>query len=110
MPPIRIVSIGGKTIAVRDEETHAVGIAVPAHANPGAVLERDFESRARRRNFKLHRRSPPAYFSRRLRVGRQGIRARLWRRWLARSTLDSRRKSGLCVLEGGDGGPPVVRF
>ena len=65
MPPIRIVSVGGKTIAVRDEETHAVGIAVPAHANPGAVLERDFESHARRRNFKLHRRSPPADFSRR---------------------------------------------
>ena len=60
MPPVRIVGIGGETVAVRHQEPHAVGIAVPAHPDARAVLERHFERHAGGGNFERHRRPPPA--------------------------------------------------
>ena len=51
MPPVRIVGVGGKAVAVRDQKPHAVGIAVPAHPDARAVLERDLERRAAAQEF-----------------------------------------------------------
>jgi hypothetical protein len=58
--PIWKVGVGGKAVAVGDEQAHAIRIAVPAHANSRPVLERDLERRAGRGNFELHRGFPPA--------------------------------------------------
>ena len=43
VPPVRIVGVGRKAVAVRDQQAHAVRIAVAAHANARAVLERNLE-------------------------------------------------------------------
>ena len=45
MPPVGKVGIGGEAVAVAQHEANAVGIAVAAHANDGAVVERDVERR-----------------------------------------------------------------
>ena len=50
-PPERQISIDGEAIAVADEEPHAIGFAVLADANRGAVIHDQLEAleRGRRR-------------------------------------------------------------
>ena len=53
--PIRIVGVGGKAVAVREQEADAVRIAVTAHADFGAVFERDVKTHARSGKHEMHR-------------------------------------------------------
>ena len=60
MLPVRIVGIGRKAVAVRDQEPHAVGIAVPPHPNARAVLERNIEGLAAAQEFRTASDASPA--------------------------------------------------
>ena len=53
--PVRIVGVGGKAVAVREQETDAIRIAVTAHADFGAVVERDVKSHAGSGKLEMHR-------------------------------------------------------
>ena len=71
VPPVGIISVGGEAVAVGDEQPNAIGIAVPAHANPGSIVKRNLERLAGGGNFKLHRRAPPKGLFLAIRVGEQ---------------------------------------
>ena len=92
MLPIRIVGVGREAVAVADEKPHAVGIAVPAHANSRPVLKRDLESHARLRNFEPHRGTPPADIFQPATRQHAKHSPDLWAPPVPRSTLDSRPK------------------
>ena len=53
--PVRIVGVGGKAVAVREQETDAIRIAVTAHADFGAVVERDVKGHAGSGKLEMHR-------------------------------------------------------
>ena len=83
VPPVRIIGIGRKAVAVRDQQPDAIRIAVAAHADLRAVIERNLEALAGCGNFES--------------AWSLAVSLRLWRPAIRRSTLDSRLKSGLCV-------------
>ena len=58
--PVRKVRVGGKAVAVREEQANAVGIAVAPHANPGAVVERNVKRHAWGGKHEMH--GGPAMF------------------------------------------------
>ena len=54
MLPVWIVGVRGKAVAVGQQQPHPVRVAMPSHANSGAVVEDDIEGHARNGNFEMH--------------------------------------------------------
>jgi hypothetical protein len=59
--PERQIGVGGKSVAVRDREPHAVAIAVPANEDFRPILEIDIECLARCRNDEIHALGSPHF-------------------------------------------------
>src|SRR3954463_9426559 len=78
LPPVRIVGVGRKAVAVGDQEPHPVRVAVPAYQDAGAVAQRDLEGLCWRGNFKLHRYAPGEDVSAQLRFRNPNIWPRVW--------------------------------